>query len=218
MAHNSSILLDLQTSSSARSLLRVAGFPPLAFQATTNCAAQAQAMERIVVGENVSRVPRYKLDKKAKTVKTTKEPGDEVPDILERLRAIKSGRCSSSKHNKEKRVKQSQNIADSKSSSTDASAQCRLLAKFDSHKPMLPSDDVTLLPQPTQAFRYPESMEHLPRLTPHSFRQHIRNQGLEGVFVEFVPFANLSASNPIKRHKEHLEKHGIADCVEWVVP
>ncbi|KAG9697509.1 hypothetical protein KCU95_g3630, partial [Aureobasidium melanogenum] len=89
MAHNSSILLDLQTSSSARSLLCVAGSPPLAFQATTNCAAQAQAMERIVVGENVSRVPRYKLDKKAKTVKTTKEPGDGMLSLLKKISAGK---------------------------------------------------------------------------------------------------------------------------------
>ncbi|KAH0401762.1 putative monocarboxylate transporter, partial [Aureobasidium melanogenum] len=284
-------------------------------QATKNCAAQAQAMERIVVGENVSLVPRYKLDKKVKAVKTRKEPADgmlillrtsagkdmvkvlmiagksgnlpapqkdsiprqrvpappphvlksrrgtylanvltasvfctndsqhfcnftvesqeqwiallesykdvkyrkftpayeEVPDVLERLRASKSGRCSKS-------AKQSQNVADSKSSSTGTSTQRHPLANVDSHKPMLPSDDVTSVPQPTQAFHYPESMKHLPRLTPQSFRQHIRDQGLEGVFVEFVPFASLADSNPVKRYKKHLEKHGMADYVEWVVP
>lgn len=117
---------------------------------------------------------------------------EEAPDVLERLRTIIS-------------------------SSTGTSTQRHPLANVDSHKPILPSDDVTSVPQPTQAFHYPESMKHLARLTPHSFRQQIRDQGLEGVFVEFVPFASLADSNPVKRYKEHLEKHGMADYVEWVV-
>lgn len=296
-------------------------FSPLAIQATTYRAAQAQAMKRIVVSENVSLVPRYKLDKKVKTAKTTEESRDgmlvmlqptteketgemlmtagkhetsrasekdqiprqrvpappphvlqsrraahfanvltasifctnnsqqfrnftvegqeqwiallesykdvryrkftpayeEVPDILERLRAAISGRCSSSKSNNEKHVKQSQDTVNSPSSSTAALPQRRPLVNVNSHKPKLPSD-VTSPPQATQAFRYPESMKHLPRLTPRSFRQQICDQGLEGVFVEFVPFASLAESNPVKRYKEHLEKHGMADFVEWVAP
>ncbi|KAG9842406.1 putative monocarboxylate transporter, partial [Aureobasidium melanogenum] len=294
MAHNASISPDLQNSSSTHPLLRFTMFSPLATQATTNCTAQAQAMKRIVVGENVSLVPRYKFNKKVESVKTTKEPGDDkngnfhasqkdsiprqrvpappphvlrsrratylanvltasvfctndsqhscnftvesqeqwiallesykdvkyrkftpaytkVPDILEKLRAIKSGRCSSSKYNKEKRVKRSQDIADSKPNSTTASPQRHPLANVNPHKSKLPSEVMTSLPQSTQAFRYPESMKYLPRLTPHSFRQHIRDQGLEGVFVEFVPFASLADSNPVKRYKEQLEKHGMAD-------
>ncbi|KAG9586619.1 putative monocarboxylate transporter, partial [Aureobasidium melanogenum] len=273
-------------------------FSLLAIQATTNCAAQAQAMKRIVVGENVSLVPRYKFNKKVKAVKTTKEPGygkngnlhasqkdliarqlfpappphvlrsrratylanvltasvfcindsqhfcdftvesqeqwiallesykgvrhrkftpacEKVPDILERHHVIKSGRCPKSKYNKEKRAKQSQDIADSKPNSTIVSPQRHPLANVNSHEPMLPSDDVRSVLQPMQAFRYPESMKHLPRLTPDSFRQHIRDQGPEGVFVEFVPFASLAESNPVKRYKENLERHGMADYVEW---
>ncbi|KAH0355916.1 putative monocarboxylate transporter, partial [Aureobasidium melanogenum] len=127
---------------------------------------------------------------------------EKVPDILERLRAIKSGRCPNS----------------NKPDSTTASPRRHPLANVNSHKLKLPSDSVTSLPQPTQAFRYPASMKHLPRLTPHSFRQHVRCQGLEGVFVEFVPFASLADSNPVTRYKEHLEKHGMADYVELVIP
>ncbi|KEQ61980.1 uncharacterized protein M437DRAFT_85410 [Aureobasidium melanogenum CBS 110374] len=276
-------------------------FSPLAIQTITRCAAQAQAMERVVVGENVSLVPRHKLDKKVKTAKTTKGSKDgknenlcatqkdqtlrqqvpapplhvltsrratyfanvltasifcinnsqhfcnftvesqeqwtallesykdvryrkftpayeEVPDILERLRTIKFVHCSSANSNEEKHVEQSHNIANSNSIPSVASTQRRAKAKVNSHQTMPPPADVTLPSEPTQAFRRPESMKQLPRLTPQSFRQQIRNQGLEGIFVEFVPFASLAESNPAKRYKEHLEQHGMAGYVEWVVP
>ncbi|KAH0365148.1 putative monocarboxylate transporter, partial [Aureobasidium melanogenum] len=55
------------------SLLRVTMFLPLAIQTITHCAAQAQAMKRIVISENVSIVPKHKLDK-VKNVKSTKKP------------------------------------------------------------------------------------------------------------------------------------------------
>lgn len=61
---------------------------------------------------------------------------EEVPDILERLCAIKSGRCSSSQQ-KEKRAKQSQDIADSKSNSTTASPQRRSVVDVNSQKAKL---------------------------------------------------------------------------------
>ncbi|KAH0261378.1 hypothetical protein KCU91_g14052, partial [Aureobasidium melanogenum] len=279
MAHNASILPDFQTSSSAHSLLHVIISRRSPFKRPQIVPPQAQAMKRIVVGENVSLVPRYKFNKKVKAVKTTKEPGygkngnlhasqkdliarqlfPAPPHVLRsrratylanvltasvfcindsqhfcdftvesqeqwiallesykgRLHVIKSGRCPKSKYNREKRAKQSQDIADSKPNSTIVSPQRHPLANVNSHEPMLPSDDVRSVLQPVQAFRYPESMKHLPRLTPDSFRQHIRDQGPEGVFVEFVPFASLAESNPVKRYKENLERHGMADYVEW---
>ncbi|KAG9691366.1 putative monocarboxylate transporter, partial [Aureobasidium melanogenum] len=319
LTHNTSILSNLQISSSAHVRLHVTMFSPLAIQTITYRAAQVQAMKRIVISENVSIAPKYKLDK-VKAVMTTKKPEDsmlispktsvgrdtvevliiagkngnlhasqkdrilrqqvpappphvlksrretyfanvltasifciddsqhfcnftvesqeqwiallesykdvryrkftpayeEVLGILERLYAVMSGRCSSPRSLKEKRVKQSQNITDKKSSSIAASPQRH--PKVNSPKPTPPSADVASPSEPTQAFRYPESMKQLPRLTPQSFRQHIRNQGLEGTFVEFVPFASLAESNPAKRYKEYLEQHGMADYVEWVVP
>lgn len=141
---------------------------------------------------------------------------EEVPGILEKFYAVMSGRCSSPKSKKEKRVKQSQNITNKKTSSIAASPQRH--PKVNSLKPMPPSAAVTSPSEPTQAFHYPESMKQLPRLTPQSYRQQIRNQDLEGIFVEFVPFASLAESNPAKRYKEYLEQHGMADYVEWVVP
>jgi len=64
------------------------------------------------------------------------------------------------------------------------------------------SDHPGTLPQKIQAFRYPSSIKRLPRMTSQSFHQQIRHQGLEGVFVKFIPLASLVTCNPDKRHKE----------------
>ncbi|KAG9656800.1 hypothetical protein KCU64_g5624, partial [Aureobasidium melanogenum] len=153
-------------------------------------------MKRIVVGENVSLVPRYKFNKKVKAVKTTKEPGygkngnlhASQKDLIARQlfpalppRVLRSRRATylanvltasvfcindsqhfcdltvesqeqwtallesyKLKYNKEKRAKQSQDIADSKLNSTTASPRRHPLADVNSHKLKLPSDSKAL--------------------------------------------------------------------------
>ena len=77
-----------------------------------------------------------------------------------------------------------------------------------------PSDHVTQFPQTRQPLQYPDKAKRLPRLTPLSFRQRVREAGLEGVLCEFVPLASLANSNPGKESKEHLKKFGMAHTVE----
>lgn len=140
-------------------------------------------------------------------------PGyEEVPEILEKLRAVLSDRYASSQPSK-KRAKQPQKNVHSKFALPVTSTHSRPYASVNS-KTMLPPDDMMPQTQTKPAFQHPESMRYLPRSTPQSFRKQIRDQGFEGVFVEFSTLASLATDNPIKRYKEHLERHCMADFVE----
>jgi hypothetical protein len=142
---------------------------------------------------------------------------EEVPEILEKLRSVMSS-CHPGSQSKEKRSEQSEDVINSKLSSSVLRTQSQPCYREESRRTKQPSDHVTSLPKSRQAFQYPDSMKHLPRLTFQSFRQQIRDQRLEGVFVGFVPLASLADRKPGQRYKEQLEKHGMGDYVKWGVP
>jgi hypothetical protein len=139
---------------------------------------------------------------------------EEVPEILEKLRSVITGQSAGSQ-SKEKRRKQSEDVTNSRISSTVLRTEKQSCHREEPRRPKQPSDHVMSLPKSRQAFQYPDSMKHLPRLTFQSFRQQIRDQKLEGVFVESVPLASLADKYPGQRFKEQLEKHGMADYVKW---
>ncbi|KEQ94706.1 hypothetical protein AUEXF2481DRAFT_40640 [Aureobasidium subglaciale EXF-2481] len=86
-----------------------------------------------------------------------------------------------------------------------------------SRKPQPTSTQPEPLHPSLKAVQYPDSMKHLPRLTPQSFRQQFRDQGLEGIFVDFVSLDSLGG-DPGNRLREHLKKSGMARYVDGVVP
>lgn len=133
-------------------------------------------------------------------------PGyEELPEILERLRAAMSSHQSGS------RKSQSQTIT-----STLRPTQSQPRSSDKSHRTTQPPEDVTPLPQTRQPLQYPDSTKHLPRLTPLTLRQRVREAGLEGVLCDFVPLASLANRDPCKELKERLEKAGMANYVEFV--
>jgi hypothetical protein len=139
---------------------------------------------------------------------------EEVPEILEKLRSVITGQSAGSQ-NKEKRRKQSEDVTNSRMASPGLRTEKQPYHREESCRTRQPSDHVTSFPKSRQAFQYPDSMKNLPRLTFQAFRQQIRDQGFEGVFVEFVPLASLADKHPGQRFKEQLEKHGMADYVKW---
>jgi len=143
-------------------------------------------------------------------------PGyEELPEILENLRAVMSSHQSGSQR-KGNRETQSQDNTDHNLNSTFLSIQHQPRGSDRPRKTKQPSDHVTQLPQLRQPLQYPDNAKRLPRLTPLSFRQRVREAGLEGVLCEFVPLASLANSNPGKRLKEHLEKLGLAHTIEFI--
>lgn len=104
-------------------------------------------------------------------------PGyEEVPDILEKLRAVISDRYASSQPSK-KPANQPQKDVDSKSVPTVTSSHRRPYASVNS-KTMLPPDGMMLHTQAMPGFQYPENLRHLPRLTLQPFREQITIRGL----------------------------------------
>lgn len=143
-------------------------------------------------------------------------PGyEELPEILEKLRAVMSSHQSGSQQ-KERPKTQLPDDTDRKLTSTSLSTQNQPRGSDRPRNTKQPSAHVIPLPQTRQPLQHPDSMKQPPRLPPLSLRQRVREAGLEGVLCEFIPLASLADRDPCKELKERLEKSGMADSVEFI--